>query len=164
MQFHKLTGNGQTQTQSASLQRIGFVNLLIITEDALQLFPGNAPAGIGDRYRYGIIQLNGLNNHAAAIGEFQRIVHQVVEDLHQPLLIRLDQERPWRNAVLDADLAVLIQKLEDFNYNFCNALNINSTPVQGDALPLDLFIIKDIPDQEGQPSSGSEDQPHILTL
>lgn len=108
MQFYKLTGNGQTQAQSTSLQRIGFVNLLIITEDALQLFLGNAPAGIGDRNRYGIIQLSGLNNHAAAIGEFQRIIHQVVEDLHQPLFIGLDQERTRRNAVLDTDLTVFI--------------------------------------------------------
>jgi len=112
----------QTQAGSAVLACRAGIGLLERFEDDALFFRGNADSGVADRELDHRLRLTehrmiaapatrrhaDVQSHAAVIGEFKRVRQQILQDLHQPLVVRSNGTTEVRvEAGAEGKLAVL---------------------------------------------------------
>jgi len=155
------------------------VRLLERLEDEAQVVLGNADARVRDRERHDCV---GLRERLARelppfgeldpqrdlpfLGELERVRQQVLEDLLQPLLVRLDRRRDVRTVHLDLEreLLVLRDGAERPLDELAEVAELHVGHVHVHASRFDLREVEDVVDQVEEIRARAVDRVRELDL
>ena len=105
MQLHKHTHDEQPQAHAFFIKATGFIRFIKPLEDFPQVSPGDSLTAVADgKVHPAIFFPDGDGDIAALVGKFNGIVHQIEDDLMNPVRIRFhtDFRQVFQAAHLNA--------------------------------------------------------------
>jgi hypothetical protein len=155
-QAGEIARNREAETGAAVFAMGTAIGLAKCFEDDVLLMRGNADAGVAHRERHVVGILRGYaQHHRALCGEFERIGKQVLEDLAEPLRVRVDSGG-YAGFQLEAQCQFFLQRqwLHALDQRVDGGADMNRLDLDIDVARFDLGQVEDIVDQCEQVVAG----------
>ena len=163
MQLDQLAGHGEAQPGAAVHAGHGAIALFEGLEDGLLAVGRDADAGIRHLDLDARAARTRANGHATAFGELDGVADQVVQDLLQPVLVRIHRRQVVRHGVAQRQAAPADQRGSQCQHHVDHHTKIHRSDVQAQLVAADLRQIEDVVDQGRQARSAGDDEPELVT-